>query len=85
MTHFTIARAPIQHGQPPCWSVAIDGVPHRRYRSQWAAIIGAFVAAHDATHRGVEATVVVKTSVKQVWTFSLLPRGAAMDAERDAA
>jgi hypothetical protein len=84
MMQFTIAQTPIRPGQPPCWSVTINGAPHRQYSSQWAAIIGTFVAAHDATHRGEEATVVMETSGKQMWTFSLMP-GGADDTERSAA
>jgi hypothetical protein len=73
MREFMIAQTSTAAGQPPCWSVEIDGSQHRQYSSQWAAIVGAFVAAHDATLDGEEVTVVMETSTTQVWTFSLLP------------
>jgi hypothetical protein len=76
MCQFTVAKTPIEPGRAQGWYVEIDGAVQREYSSQWAAIVGAFVAAHDATHGGKEATIVMETSEKQVWTFSLMPNAA---------
>src|SRR5580698_2915812 len=79
MRQFTIAQMPTDSDTPSSWYVEVDGCRERQYSSQWAAIVGAFVAAHDATHSGEEATVVMETSARQVWTFSLMPGAAAED------
>jgi hypothetical protein len=73
MRQFTIAETPPAPDRDPCWHVDIDGCLDRQYSSQWAAIVGAFVAAHEATHEGEEAIIVMETSARQVWTFSLTP------------
>lgn len=81
MQEFTIAQRPMQPDQQASssWYVEINGTLHREYLSQWAAIVDAFVAAHEATHGGDEATVVVETSSRQIWTFSLMPGIAKRD------
>jgi hypothetical protein len=73
MRQFIIAQTPTVPDRDPGWYVEIDGRRDRQYSSQWAAIVGAFVAAHEATHSGEEATIVMETSARQVWTFSLTP------------
>jgi|ERR1700733_10125054 hypothetical protein len=73
MRQFTIAQTPADPDRDSCWHVDIDGRLDRQYSSQWAAIVGAFVAAHEATHEGEEAMIVMETSARQVWTFSLTP------------
>jgi hypothetical protein len=75
MRQFTIARTAVEPDCDPSWYVEIDGSRDRQYSSQWAAIVGAFVAAHDSTHFGEEATVVMEATSQQVWTFSLMPSG----------
>jgi hypothetical protein len=73
MRQFTIAQTPADPKRDSCWYVEIDGRRDRQYSSQWAAIVGAFVAAHEATHAGDEAMIVMETSARQVWTVSLTP------------
>ena len=70
---FSIAPMPDAQGKEAGWRVAIDGCTDRLYSSQWAAIVGAFVAARDATRGGDEAAIVMETTRRQVWTFSLMP------------
>jgi hypothetical protein len=73
MRQFTIAQTPADPDRDAGWVVDIDGRRDRQYSSQWAAIVGAFVAAHEATHTGEEAMIVMETSTRQVLTFSLTP------------
>jgi hypothetical protein len=75
MRRFTISQKPIGPDRSTCWCVESEGEQSWQYSCQWAAIIGAVVAAHDATHEGEEATVAMETTANQVWTFSLLPCG----------
>jgi hypothetical protein len=87
MPEFTVAQTPSGSDGVARWQVKIDGSPHRQYSSEWAAIIDAVCAAHDATRWGEEAIIVMETSAKQAWTFSLLPdaatsRAAANDSGR---
>jgi len=73
MRQFTVAQTPNHPDRPPGWSVEIDGELDREYSSQWAAILGAVVAAHEATQTGEEATIVMEATCREVWTFSLMP------------
>jgi hypothetical protein len=79
MRKFTVAQTSEDPEKSPSWYIDIDGCRERQYSTQWAAIVGAFVAAHETTHSGEEATIVMETSAKQVWTFSLLPSGMNSD------
>src|ERR1700733_15406540 len=85
MRQFTIAQTPADPDRDSCWHVDTDGRLDRQYSSQWAAIVGAFVAAHEATHEGEEAIIVMETSARQVWTFSLTPEDHAVDESRSRA
>jgi hypothetical protein len=73
MPHFTVQEAPAGPDRSRRWCVDVDGSRYGHYSTQWAAIVATFVAAHDATLEGDEATIVMETSCNQTWTFSLLP------------
>ena len=79
MRNFTICQVQPKSEESPVgdlavdWYVEVDGFRQRHYSSQWTAIIAAFVAAHDATLEGDEATIVIETACNQVWNFSLMP------------
>ena len=79
MRQFTIGEATADPDQRLRWYVDIDGALHRRFSSHWAAIVATYVAAHDAAVAGDEATIVLKTSHNQVWTFSLMPGPGARE------
>ena len=73
MRRFLISQSPVGPDHSHRWCVDIDGSCYGHYSSQWPAVVAAFVAAHEATLEGEEATIVMETACNQTWTFSLLP------------
>ena len=47
MRKFTVAQTSEDPEKSPSWYIDIDGCRERQYSTQWAAIVGAFVAAHE--------------------------------------
>jgi hypothetical protein len=85
MQQFTVSPVEAEEGSPPRWRLDVNGALHRHYTTEWAAVIAAFAAAHDATKEGDEASIIMHTAVDQTWSFELTPHLRQESAELVAA